>query len=493
MRASIGAVDPPPVAKYAAASLAAGNPVLSYRHSFHAGNLADVLKHSILTAVLDAAVSKPNPLVYIDTHSGAGIYQFDDATAARAEHRAGTRPSTEVRPRVRQGKPFCTDGRTRRRQRVPRRQVEPGSIRIEPHECIASAVIRSGKVLAGDFAVDRRIAVHKVVLEDSSVARLGSRDLDAERRRHDGVLEHHHFARPVIVRLDARTFATRIEQQVAVQRDVALALEQRFRRIVEQQVAVNEIAVTRPRAGEREVPDQQARPCHLRRRSDPALHDHVAANHRMARLRTRGALRPAMLVLDLDTVASRVDDSVAFDQRIKEGVGAIGVAEVHAGARADDRIVAHDPPPRRALGRDTGILLARAVADDGEPLERHMMCPTPMALGANRIDAGASPVEHDIAHGHELRVEQAHRMSTGPTEEHRAARLRRSFDHNRMFAGAGKPVQRQAARVVSRRKLQGVAWPQIRQRAPVVIGGGEHPISRRFVARACTAGGARRQ
>ena len=92
MRASIGAVDPPPVAKYAAASLAAGNPVLSYRHSFHAGNLADVLKHSILTAVLDAAVSKPNPLVYIDTHSGAGIYQFDDATAARAEHRAGIDP-----------------------------------------------------------------------------------------------------------------------------------------------------------------------------------------------------------------------------------------------------------------------------------------------------------------------------------------------------------------------------------------------------------------
>lgn len=63
--------------------------MLSYRHSFHAGNLADVLKHSILTAVLEIAVTKSNPLVYIDTHAGAGVYTFDDGTDTRAEHRAG--------------------------------------------------------------------------------------------------------------------------------------------------------------------------------------------------------------------------------------------------------------------------------------------------------------------------------------------------------------------------------------------------------------------
>jgi 23S rRNA (adenine2030-N6)-methyltransferase len=82
-------VDPPTIAQYAALLLLSDIPLLSYRHSFHAGNLADVLKHSILTAVLEAAVTKPTPLVYLDTHAGAGIYQFDDGTDARAEHRFG--------------------------------------------------------------------------------------------------------------------------------------------------------------------------------------------------------------------------------------------------------------------------------------------------------------------------------------------------------------------------------------------------------------------
>jgi 23S rRNA (adenine2030-N6)-methyltransferase len=63
--------------------------VQSYRHGFHAGNLADVLKHAVLSAVLDAATAKPAPLVFIDTHAGAGSYRLDDGADARAEHRAG--------------------------------------------------------------------------------------------------------------------------------------------------------------------------------------------------------------------------------------------------------------------------------------------------------------------------------------------------------------------------------------------------------------------
>jgi 23S rRNA (adenine2030-N6)-methyltransferase len=82
--------------QYAALSLRTRHPqsrsLLSYRHSFHAGNLADVLKHSILTALLDAATAKPAPMLYIDTHAGAGVYQFDDASAARTEHCGGIDP-----------------------------------------------------------------------------------------------------------------------------------------------------------------------------------------------------------------------------------------------------------------------------------------------------------------------------------------------------------------------------------------------------------------
>jgi 23S rRNA (adenine2030-N6)-methyltransferase len=61
--------------------------VLSYRHSFHAGNLADVLKHAVVHAVLDAALTKPAPLLCLDTHAGAGVYRLDNHVDA--EHHAG--------------------------------------------------------------------------------------------------------------------------------------------------------------------------------------------------------------------------------------------------------------------------------------------------------------------------------------------------------------------------------------------------------------------
>jgi len=50
--------------------------LLSYRHAFHAGNFADVLKHSVLTLVLDYMCRKEKGFHYIDSHSGAGMYQL---------------------------------------------------------------------------------------------------------------------------------------------------------------------------------------------------------------------------------------------------------------------------------------------------------------------------------------------------------------------------------------------------------------------------------
>ena len=46
--------------------------MLSYRHGFHAGNHADVLKHMVLCLILRQLKQKGKPLTYIDTHSGAG-------------------------------------------------------------------------------------------------------------------------------------------------------------------------------------------------------------------------------------------------------------------------------------------------------------------------------------------------------------------------------------------------------------------------------------
>ncbi|WP_047539013.1 23S rRNA (adenine(2030)-N(6))-methyltransferase RlmJ [Methylotenera versatilis] len=53
--------------------------MLSYRHAFHAGNHADVLKHYVLSLVLDYFNQKPTPYWYIDTHAGAGFYALKDA------------------------------------------------------------------------------------------------------------------------------------------------------------------------------------------------------------------------------------------------------------------------------------------------------------------------------------------------------------------------------------------------------------------------------
>lgn len=64
--------------------------MLSYRHVFHAGNHADVLKHAVLLAVLDYFNQKDKPYWVIDTHAGAGGYRFDAGRAkAHAEHEDG--------------------------------------------------------------------------------------------------------------------------------------------------------------------------------------------------------------------------------------------------------------------------------------------------------------------------------------------------------------------------------------------------------------------
>lgn len=50
--------------------------MLSYRHLFHAGNHADVVKHITLCAIIDYLKLKDKPISYIDTHSGAGMYSL---------------------------------------------------------------------------------------------------------------------------------------------------------------------------------------------------------------------------------------------------------------------------------------------------------------------------------------------------------------------------------------------------------------------------------
>ena len=64
--------------------------MLSYRHAFHAGNYADVLKHLILYETIEYLIQKPAPVVYIDTHAGAGLYSLNNKLSQKTgEYKSG--------------------------------------------------------------------------------------------------------------------------------------------------------------------------------------------------------------------------------------------------------------------------------------------------------------------------------------------------------------------------------------------------------------------
>lgn len=71
--------------------------MLSYRHAFHAGNHADMLKHLVLSLVMQYYQRKDKAFTYVDTHSGAGLYHLQDAFAQKVgEYREGWRRLTQA-------------------------------------------------------------------------------------------------------------------------------------------------------------------------------------------------------------------------------------------------------------------------------------------------------------------------------------------------------------------------------------------------------------
>ncbi len=58
---------------------------MNYRHQYHAGNRADVIKHLILIALLSHLKKKETPFTFIDTHAGKGIYDLTSIEANKTE------------------------------------------------------------------------------------------------------------------------------------------------------------------------------------------------------------------------------------------------------------------------------------------------------------------------------------------------------------------------------------------------------------------------
>ena len=56
---------------------------MNYRHAFHAGNFADVVKHAVLALIIDRLKAKATAFRVIDTHAGAGVYDLTSDEALR--------------------------------------------------------------------------------------------------------------------------------------------------------------------------------------------------------------------------------------------------------------------------------------------------------------------------------------------------------------------------------------------------------------------------
>ncbi len=138
--------------------------MLSYRHAFHAGNFADVLKHIALVAALGAMTRKPKPVFYLETHAGAGRYPLtpgsgDEADGGIVRLLAASSAPAAVRPyldSVRAGNPR---GQLRRYPGSPliARTLLRADDRLQLHELHP----RDHATLATLFKPHRQARVHQ--------------------------------------------------------------------------------------------------------------------------------------------------------------------------------------------------------------------------------------------------------------------------------------------------------------------------------------------
>jgi 23S rRNA (adenine2030-N6)-methyltransferase len=149
---------------------------MNYRHAFHAGNHADVLKHVVLLALLDALRRKPAPFAVLDTHAGRGRYPLDSGEARRtAEAEAGVLRLLDAKSRALPANVPVAIARYRDAVRALNPEVEAnGALRMYPGSpLLAAHMLRAQDrlaccetqpvecaALAALFARDARVAVH---------------------------------------------------------------------------------------------------------------------------------------------------------------------------------------------------------------------------------------------------------------------------------------------------------------------------------------------
>ncbi len=136
--------------------------MLSYRHAFHAGNHADVLKHFVLGLVLDYLKQKDKPFLYVDTHSGAGAYRLESPEAQKNGEFVGGIArlwGTEVLPGCyfEAIKALNPDGQLRFYPGSP--QLAAFSLRPQDRLRLFEMHPRDAQLLTDHFSRDRRVLI----------------------------------------------------------------------------------------------------------------------------------------------------------------------------------------------------------------------------------------------------------------------------------------------------------------------------------------------
>lgn len=135
---------------------------MNYRHIFHAGNFADVLKHWILTMLLEKLIEKPTPFCVIDTHAGLGVYDLKHLHAQKTlEQDSGVQRilKTQLAPAFQSYHDIlCTNNNPT--------EVYPGSPKIiqaflRDHDRLLAAELHQEDYISlrDNFADDKRIRV----------------------------------------------------------------------------------------------------------------------------------------------------------------------------------------------------------------------------------------------------------------------------------------------------------------------------------------------
>jgi 23S rRNA (adenine2030-N6)-methyltransferase len=133
---------------------------MNYRHAFHAGNFADLVKHAVLTRLLRDLTTPADPLTVIDTHAGAGLYDL----SARESRLTSEGDAGVGRLMADKGAPGAFDAL----KAAVRRVNAPGQVRCYPGSpvLIAAALRPRDRYIACEVRADDHAALQRALLPD---------------------------------------------------------------------------------------------------------------------------------------------------------------------------------------------------------------------------------------------------------------------------------------------------------------------------------------